>query len=955
MKSLHVASIRRSGRPETAGTVPGNVRAADASWARSCLACALMAVFALGMVRLASAQAVIPGWLTDPTAVKGALEKDESYQPPERLKYPYLSTYYVKPTVTAGDAVKIGFFVTDFESSKIRFLDDTHRFTAFLEYRPAGGASKTLTLKDLRSGDAEFDLGKLPVGEYEMRVWARDAKGRESHRVIHDFRVVMPSFFEIPADKVFTATAADLAAYGIRNDGDLERIVHVGADGVSTVVKEKRAGVPGYTVTVPLDPETGKVPMKAFEKAKVVYDAGYDKATVERTAVANVEGLQRLLDEKAAAGFRKIVLPPGTYRLSHEKSLFIPDGLTLDLGGATLKQNAFTGASSVLVRLEGVTDAHLTGGTLEGDYWTHDYAGSPNNSEWPAGFEIGGDCRYCSVEGVKVVDITGYGGQNGISKFAPGGLHYFLERLPAFAPGGLDPRTGLVDAADDCRFTTDFKDLGKITGEKGRRRLQISKYLGYQGIATRSWQMTVAWYDAEKRFLLAETAWQYREMWIPEGAAFLRVSVEAESAKAADESGLCLTAFLLPVNCAVARCTFDHCRCVGYAASAMKNMLFEGNMFTRSGESAARCAFDAEDGADQMQDVYFLGNVFRDNPVNNSILTCAGHNFVLERNEGDVYFWGRTHSPCVRGNAIGEGTYHCDSRIRSGYGRFHGNTYAKGVHLGRNEAKTRPDNWDYVLSGLSFDGGRDAFAIDVGRAGRVVGCTFRNMSVSIANAYACTFENCTDGSSYLPFPGGRWVEVTVKDSNFHRFFQSNAWDRCHFSNAKLDKFNGGTVMARNCDFTNCSLFGLDTATFRMVGCTLDATTVQGNYWEKPADLLFRNCAIRTRDDAPFLKLGVYTIGQVGFDGCTVSGGRSLVDVSDMRPIKPLPNAANTDDLPGRIALRGTKWTGDAKTVVTHGAPGGALSPKKISILDKGNAWPAGVTVATDLPVSWRLE
>ena len=46
-----------------------------------------------------------------------------------------------------------------------------------------------------------------------------------------------------------------------------------------------QALVPGYTVTVPLDPKTGKVPATAFKKAKVAYDEGYDKAAVERMSV----------------------------------------------------------------------------------------------------------------------------------------------------------------------------------------------------------------------------------------------------------------------------------------------------------------------------------------------------------------------------------------------------------------------------------------------------------------------------------------------------------------------------------------------------------------------------------------------------------------------------------------------------------------------------------------------
>ncbi len=913
---------------------------------------------AVGIARPLFAQAVVPGYLTDPTAARSDVEKGACYEPPEMLKYPYVSTYYVKPTVMADEPVKVGFFVTDFESSKIRFLDDSHRFTAFLEYRLKGGKSKTLTLENLKSGDAEFDIGILPAGEYEMRVWAKDAKGRESHRVIHDFRVVSAADLVIPSDRVYTMAAADLAKYGIRNDGDVEKVVYQETNGTLRVVKEKRSNVPGYTVTVVLDPKTGKVPFKAYEKAKVVYDEGYNKGAVEQTSAENVVGLQKLIDEKASAGFRKVVLLPGTYRMSHTNSLSIPSGMTLDLGKATLKQNGFTGARSCMVRILSATDAHLVGGTLEGDYWTHNYAGSPNNSEWPSGFEIGGDSWYCSVDGVKVVDITGYGGQNGINADAPGGWSRFQEGLPAFAPGGLDRGTGEVDSSDKFRFTTDFKDLGKILAA-GNRRLQVSKFLGYQGVATRSWQMTAAWYDAEKKFLAAETCWQYREMWIPDGAAFLRVSVEAESAADADGAGLVVCAFRLPVNCTVARCTFDNCRCVGYAASAMKNMLFEGNFFTRSGESAACCAFDAEDGWDQMQDVYFLKNVFRDNPRNNSILTCAGHNFILEGNEGDVYLWGRTHSPCVRGNVVGEGAFRCDSRLRSGYGRFDGNTYAKGVNLGVNDKKERPDNWDYVLSGQTFDGGKDSFAVDVGPAGRMVNCTFRNMPVSIANAYSCTFESCRDASSFLPFPGGLWVDVVVKDSAFSRFYQSNVWVRCRFEKSTLNKFSGGSVSAKDCVFAGSSIAGIHEAKVRMSGCTLDGAAVEGNWWEKPADLLFTNCTIRTRGSSPALKLGAYTVGRIAFDGCEVGGEGSLVDIKDLRPIQLPPNVPaeeNPDLRPGTIALRGIKWTGAAKVVVTHAAPPvGAVSSKKVSIVDSGNNWPEGVAVMADLPPSWELK
>ena len=43
----------------------------------------LAAGLALGLVRFAAAQALVPGWETDPTAVKGALGAGETYQTPE--------------------------------------------------------------------------------------------------------------------------------------------------------------------------------------------------------------------------------------------------------------------------------------------------------------------------------------------------------------------------------------------------------------------------------------------------------------------------------------------------------------------------------------------------------------------------------------------------------------------------------------------------------------------------------------------------------------------------------------------------------------------------------------------------------------------------------------------------------------------------------------------------------
>ena len=54
----------------------------------------------------------------------------------------------------------------------------------------------------------------------------------------------------------------------------------------------------------------------------------------------------------------------------------------------------------------------------------------------------------------------------------------------------------------------------------------------------------------------------------------------------------------------------DNARCVGMAPSAMSNLLFENIEISNSGQSSAKCAFDAEDGWDLMQDVTFRKTIF---------------------------------------------------------------------------------------------------------------------------------------------------------------------------------------------------------------------------------------------------------------------------------------------------------------------------------------------------------
>jgi hypothetical protein len=884
-----------------------------------------LAVSAALASAISLAAPVVPGEYTDPSNLRAETERraGNAYVAPAHLRFPYVATYYVEPTVTTKDGVAISFYVTDWDHSRVRFLDDSFRFTVRCKCVGPDGKAYEKELQNVPSGDGAFEFGCLPKGEYDVCVWAVDAKGIESHRVWHKFQVVDPADVTLPKDRIHAVTAADLSAYGIRNDGDLGRKVLVeipeppkGTKGdeairlaraaldayAATNPPPARKGAPGYTVLVAA--HGGKPVFGSWQKSRIVTDAGYDTNAVERAAVATAEGLQRLLDDKATNGFRKVVLAPGTYRVSASRKIRIPDGMTLDLNGATIKENAFTGSHALIVSLENVRDAHLVNGILEGDYYEHDYAGSPNDSEWPMGFGIDGDAAYCTVEDVVVRDITGYGAGNGMGR-VDGSLQVFYEAFGGYAAGGLDPKTGMVNASEEGRCTSGFREITKAMKEAGR--VQVSAYLGYQSIRGNAWQMTGCWYDAEKNFLSSETLFQYRVVPIPEGAAFLRISVAIPDAETAQKAGIVATLFHIPQNCAVRRCTFDRCRCVGYAASAMKNMLFEENLFTHSGEALAKCAFDAEDGWDMMQDVTFRGNRCVENPLNNSLLTCAGHNFVFERNKGSIYLWPRTFSPCVRDNEIDVGTFHCGARHRSGYARFERNKYKFALEAPAEYGQYR--GWELAFPDLGTSNADESkpFSIRLGCAARIAGGVFTNRTIAIPEVFGGSFGNCL----VERLEAGRWTGATVEGGKFYVLRQTNLFERCTFRGVEFATFGGGEQTFHNCEFTDCKFYSFSSAVVRFVECPFTGCTFDSGYWTSPSDIVFKDCRIDVADTS-FYKTGSYAVGKILLDKCRVTSANGkcevVVDLFDYRP-------SSGDATPGAVEVRGCTFGEGVKTAV----------------------------------------
>lgn len=398
--------------------------------------------------------------------------------------------------------------------------------------------------------------------------------------------------------------------------------------------------------------------------------------------VETSKGLTDMLKWASENGYCKVVLPKGTYRLDEKSTVQMATRLTLDMNGSIFKLNPNALDKAMMFEMFNCYDSHVINGTFEGDLKEHDYKNAPNNSEWLCAINLGQDTQYCSYENVKIVDITGYGSCTGLG--GAGTRTYSAAQPKAvgnFVPGDINTRGEVVPS--DARATSEKPvEITPFLDSTGF--FQLGPYLGYQGNPAGNWVYKASFYDAGQKYLESIEGYMYRRLYPPKAAKFARFTLFST----ATPNNLNLFNFRPPYNCAFINVHHENVRCVGMVPSGFNNLLVEGNTFENCGSSSARCAFDAEDGWDCMQDLTFRNNTFGKNP-NNEFLTCAGHNFVMENNVMKVYMWDRTKSAVFRNNTIKEAGFLLGTFNRSGHHRIYGNTFNGPVSL--NTQAVAPD------------------------------------------------------------------------------------------------------------------------------------------------------------------------------------------------------------------------------------------------------------------------
>ncbi|MEO6907786.1 MAG: right-handed parallel beta-helix repeat-containing protein, partial [Abditibacteriaceae bacterium] len=419
-----------------------------------------------------------------------------------------------------------------------------------------------------------------------------------------------------------------------------------------------------------IDPASRTIPEDKILKPDLKKFGIYDDDT---HPVETTKGLNEMLKWAHDNGYRKVILPKGTYRFDENSTVQMVTQLTLDMNGSTFKLNPNALESGMMLEMFHCTDSHVINGTFQGDLKEHVFT-KRGADYWVSALNMGQDTIDCSFEDLKLVDITGAAVTTSIGGNQTRTYSEVTNGVGAFTLGDVDAQGKPIDSK--IRATSKLVDISKFVASKNGF-LQMGHYLGYQGNGTGTWVYKASFYDKDKNYISAIPGFLYRRLYPPTNANYARFTLYSAASRycgVKPEGQLTLFEFRPPYNCTFKNLDIESARACGMAPSGFNNLLVEGCTFTNSGSAASTCALDAEDGWDGSQDLYFRNNVFNKNP-RNEFLTDAGHNFVMTGNTMAVVIRARTESYVFRNNTIKGGTFEYGARDHTNFPRVYNNTF----------------------------------------------------------------------------------------------------------------------------------------------------------------------------------------------------------------------------------------------------------------------------------------
>ena len=487
-------------------------------------------------------------------------------------KVPYVSTYYFNPKPDYSQEIVIPIYITDYEQSEYLKNDTNKTIDLLCE---VDGEERYL--KNIKLGDTEVNLGKLTVGEHYFALQAIDrTSGLKSHKLYNDLLVVDPEKEQITEEQTYQITEEDLKQYKINKEG----------------------------------------------------------STAEEDVVNTRDGLNKLFVDIQEKGYRKCILPKGTYRIqstNRTECIKIPSYLTVDMNGSTFKLDTVKeDIGALLVSFDKAIDAHLMNGTVEGDRFErkelgleHGYLGEGINT-----IGISGG-RYCSIDHLIVKNTTGH--TFGVTGAFEAGV------WPANFTH-VNVVDGIEEEDESCS-TSDMVDLTKIKEKSDY--LMVGNCFGYRGLRGESPIVYIHFYNENQEFLETVTAYQYRKTRMPENAKYARATYLGNVQT--NDTAIFFYKDYGSYH-AITNIDFYDTRTTAIA-SAGNNILIENCTYTRCGNSITASSVDFEDGYQECQDIYYRNNIDYERPGSGTVIDNTGYNHVYENLKG--------HSMHIRTGNVG--------------------------------------------------------------------------------------------------------------------------------------------------------------------------------------------------------------------------------------------------------------------------------------------------------------
>lgn len=389
----------------------------------------------------------------------------------------------------------------------------------------------------------------------------------------------------------------------------------------------------------------GSIPLEVTESPSetIISDSETYNVILANHGISNdgitetADNFNQMLVWAKEQGYKKVVMPNGTYLVGSKKYITLLSDLVLDLGDSILQQEPSTGQEIKLINIpSGTYNCRLTNGTIRGDRDSRD---SSDSQEIIHGIVCNGD--HIELDNLIIEKFLGYG-------FAIG-----YGDIKAMAYISKD---NLIEISANNWTTINYISISSFTNN-----LMIGNPFGYGGWGTvnDTANFNIRFYDSNKTLIKEVfTLRAYREINIPNGAKYVMLdlndSIIGDVNTDFGNSISYLLEYVPSDYLNIHDCTIQYCKSLGvaYSGQGTHNVINNCN-FNNNGGANAASDIDLEDGWENMRCLVIKNCTFDETSTRNYV-QCAGESVVLYNNvfSKDVELYNRCYHTRIIDNTF---------------------------------------------------------------------------------------------------------------------------------------------------------------------------------------------------------------------------------------------------------------------------------------------------------------